>query len=95
MTEKSLHEDTIVVHDGYDASLHHGSLTVPLYQTSTYSFENAEQGERRFSGDEDGLIYSRLGNPTVQLLESRMAALEKGQGALAFGSGMALSLINI
>ncbi len=89
MTEKSLHEDTIVVHDGYDASLHHGSLTVPLYQTSTYSFENAEQGERRFSGDEDGLIYSRLGNPTVQLLESRMAALEKGQGALAFGSGMA------
>lgn len=89
MKEKSLHEDTIVVHTGYDASLHHGSLTVPLYQTSTYSFETAEQGERRFSGEEDGLIYSRLGNPTVQLLEARITALERGAGALAFGSGMA------
>lgn len=89
LTKKDLHEDTIVIHDGYEATMHHGSLTVPLYQTSTYSFETAEQGERRFSGDEEGLIYSRLGNPTVQLLESRMMALEKGEGALAFGSGMA------
>lgn len=89
MKKKALHEDTIVAHTGYDASLHHGSLTMPLYQTSTYSFENAEQGERRFSGEEEGLIYSRLGNPTVQLLEARMTALEKGAGALAFGSGMA------
>ncbi|AOV07210.1 methionine gamma-lyase [Sporosarcina ureilytica] len=89
MKEKSLHEDTVVVHTGYDAKSHHGSLTVPLYQTSTFSFETAEQGESRFAGDEAGLIYSRLGNPTVQLLEERMTALEKGKGALAFGSGMA------
>lgn len=89
MNKKSLHKDTLVIHEGYDDKLHHGSLTVPLYQTSTYSFENAVQGERRFSGEEAGNIYSRLGNPTVRVLEERMAALENGAGALAFGSGMA------
>lgn len=89
MKNKRLHEDTVVVHTGYDASQHHGSLTMPLYQTSTYSFDSAEQGERRFAGEEEGPIYSRLGNPTVRLLEDRMIALEEGEGALAFGSGMA------
>src|SRR5690606_27406377 len=60
-----------------------------LFQTSTFTFQTAEQGERRFSGEEDGYIYSRLGNPTVRALEERMALLEKGEAALAFGSGMA------
>ena len=68
---------------------HHGSLAVPLYQTSTFSFETASQGEDRFSGAEEGNIYSRLGNPTVRVLEERMTALENGEGTLAFGSGMA------
>ena len=68
---------------------HHGSLTTPLYQTSTFSFESAKQGEQRFSGEEAGPIYSRLGNPTVHVLEERMTMLENGKGALAFGSGMA------
>lgn len=89
MKEKQLHMDTLVIHEGYDNQLHHGSLAVPLYQTSTYSFETAEQGENRFSGVEEGNIYSRLGSPTVKVLEDRMTALEKGAGSLAFGSGMA------
>lgn len=89
MKNEQLHEDTIVVHTGYDIRQYHGSLTMPLYQTSTFSFESAEQGERRFAGEEEGPIYSRLGNPTVRLLEERMTALEEGEGALAFGSGMA------
>ena len=89
MNKPTLHKDTLVIHEGYDDTKHHGSLTVPLYQTSTYSFENAAQGERRFSGEEAGNIYSRLGNPTVRILEERIAALENGAGALAFGSGMA------
>ena len=54
-----------------------------------FSFDTAIQGERRFAGIEDGNIYSRLGNPTVRVLEERMTALENGGGALAFGSGMA------
>ena len=89
MEENHLHKDTLVIHEGYDDKAHHGSLAVPLYQTSTYSFETAEQGENRFSGAESGPIYSRLGNPTVSILEDRMTALENGQGTLAFGSGMA------
>ena len=83
------HKDTLIVHKGYDDNKHHGSLAVPLYQTSTFSFDTAIQGERRFAGIEDGNIYSRLGNPTVRVLEERMTALENGGGALAFGSGMA------
>ncbi|MDW0110339.1 methionine gamma-lyase [Sporosarcina aquimarina] len=83
------HKDTETIHTGYESSSHHGSLAVPLYQTSTFAFETAEQGERRFAGEEEGGIYSRLGNPTVRVLEERMTALEKGEGTLAFGSGMA------
>jgi len=89
MDKKNLHKDTIVIHEGYDGREHQGSLAVPLYQTSTFSFETALQGENRFSGVEEGNIYSRLGNPTVRVLEERMTALENGKGALAFGSGMA------
>ena len=59
-----------------------GSLAVPLYQTSTFSFETASQGENRFAGVEEGNIYSRLGNPTVRVLEERMTALENGKGRL-------------
>ena len=89
MTKGNLHKDTLVIHEGYDDKLHHGSLAVPLYQTSTYAFDTAKQGENRFSGVEAGPIYSRLGNPTVSVLEDRMTALENGEGTLAFGSGMA------
>jgi methionine-gamma-lyase len=81
--------DTSVVHDGYDAKGMLGSLSVPIFQTSTYAFETAEQGERRFSGKENGYIYTRLGNPTVSVLEERIAALEGGEKGLAFSSGMA------
>ncbi|MUV37476.1 Methionine gamma-lyase [Lentibacillus sp. JNUCC-1] len=66
-----------------------GSLVPPLFQTSTYTFESAEQGERRFAGEEPGYVYSRLGNPTVTVLEERIAALEGGERGLAFASGMA------
>jgi methionine-gamma-lyase len=60
-----------------------------LYQTSVFVFDSAEQGERRFAGNEDGFVYSRLGNPTVKMFEEKMAALENGDAALAFSSGMA------
>ncbi len=81
--------ETAVIHDGYDAKEMAGSLTPPVFQTSTYTFESAEQGERRFAGDEAGYIYSRLGNPTTAALEERIAVLEGGERGLAFGSGMA------
>ncbi len=81
--------DTMVIHGGYDSKEHLGSLTTPLYQTSTFTFDSAELGELRFAGEEDGFIYSRLGNPTVKVLEERIAQLEGGEAGLAFSSGMA------
>lgn len=81
--------ETEVIHNGYNSSQFEGSLVPPLFQTSTFTFDSAEQGERRFSGEEQGYIYSRLGNPTIKILEDRVAALEKGEAGLAFGSGMA------
>lgn len=89
MKDKEFRFETEAIHAGYDAKLNEGSLIPPLYQTSTYAFSSAEEGENRFAGIEDGYIYSRLGNPTVAILEERMAALEKGEAALAFASGMA------
>lgn len=89
MKEDQWHFETEVIHAGYHSKDHQGSLTPPIYQSSAFSFTSAEQGEKRFAGIEDGFIYSRLGNPTVKVLEERMAALEKGEAALAFSSGMA------
>lgn len=63
-------------------------MTPPLYQTATFVFDRAETGEKRFAGEEEGHIYSRLGNPTVQLAEQKIAAIEEAEAALAFGSGM-------
>ncbi|WP_410984137.1 methionine gamma-lyase [Bacillus cereus] len=81
--------ETALIHHGYDSKMHKGSLTPPLFQTSTYTFETAQQGEASFAGQDPSYIYSRLGNPTVELFEERMAVLEGGESALAFGSGMA------
>ncbi|ALX49796.1 methionine gamma-lyase [Lentibacillus amyloliquefaciens] len=89
MTKRQNNLETSVIHDGYDSADLLGSLAPPLFQTSTFTFETAEQGERRFAGEEDGYMYSRLGNPTVTVLEEKMAALEKGERGLAFASGMA------
>jgi methionine-gamma-lyase len=89
MKDKGLRFETEVIHEGYSSEEHLGSLVPPLYQSSTFTFTSAEQGEKRFSGIEEGFIYSRLGNPTVQILEERVARLEKGEAALAFSSGMA------
>ncbi|MCM3163591.1 methionine gamma-lyase [Metabacillus litoralis] len=80
---------TKAIHAGYDPKEHKDSLSPPIYQTSTFTFSTLEQGAKRFSGEEEGYIYSRLSNPTVAVLEERMAQLEDGEAALAFSSGMA------
>lgn len=66
-----------------------GSATVPIYQTSTFQFENAEHGARCFSGEESGYIYTRIANPTIHALETLVANLESGQQGIATSSGMA------
>lgn len=66
-----------------------GSATVPIYQTSTFFFDNADHGAQCFSGESDGFIYTRIGNPTISALEKQLALLENGFGGIATGSGMA------
>ncbi|TYR81440.1 methionine gamma-lyase [Priestia megaterium] len=81
--------ETKAIHSGYDSTKHLDSLAPPIYQTSTFTFSSLEQGANRFAGAEGGYVYSRLSNPTVTILEERIAQLEAGEAALAFGSGMA------
>jgi len=66
-----------------------GSAVTPIYQTSTFQFKSAEHGAQCFSGESDGYIYTRIGNPTISDLENTMADLENGFGGIATGSGMA------
>jgi methionine-gamma-lyase len=87
--DKNSHFETKQIHAGYSANEHSDSLATPLYQTSTFCFPDAETGEGRFAGTDSGYVYSRLGNPTVKVLEDRIAVLENGEKGLAFGSGMA------
>lgn len=79
---------TRAIHHGYDPLSADGALTPPLHLTSTFAFETAEQGGARFAGEAPGHIYSRISNPTTDLLEQRMASLEGGEAAVAMASGM-------
>src|SRR5262245_22340313 len=79
---------TRAIHHGYDPLANHGSLVPPVYMTSTFAFADTATGGRRFAGDERGYIYTRLGNPTLELLEARLASLEAGEAALVTASGM-------
>lgn len=79
---------TRAIHHGYDASAHLGALVPPIYLSATFAFDSVESGQRRFAGEEPGYMYTRIANPTLALLEARMAALEGGAAAVAFASGM-------
>lgn len=78
---------TRAVHAGYRKN-EMGALATPIYQTSTFIFDNAQQGGRRFAGEEEGYIYSRLGNPTNSQVEDKIANLEGGEAAVSSASGM-------
>ncbi len=65
-----------------------GALSTPIYQTSTFAFKDADQGARRFAGEEEGYIYTRLGNPNHTAVERKLAALEGGEAAAVAASGM-------
>lgn len=84
---KKMHFETKAIHGGYEKNKF-GALATPIYQTSTFIFDNAEQGGRRFALEEDGYIYSRLGNPTNQQVEEKVALLEEGEACVSAASGM-------
>lgn len=79
---------TLAIHAGNFERETFGALATPIYQSSTFYFDNCEIGGKRFAGEESGYIYTRLGNPTTSVLEKKVAALENADDAVAFGSGM-------
>lgn len=66
----------------------YGSLATPIHQTATFIFDSAEQGGKRFAGEEEGYIYTRLGNPTNTILEEKLAMLEGGEACMSMASGI-------
>ncbi|KXJ56822.1 MAG: methionine gamma-lyase [Colwellia sp. Phe_37] len=85
---ESKYIETQAIHSGRINDEQFGSLATPLYQTSTFIFDNAQQGADRFAGEAEGYIYSRLGNPTTRQLEMRVAAMEGMEDAAATATGM-------
>jgi O-acetylhomoserine (thiol)-lyase len=81
--------DTLKIHAGYQPKDHNGSIQVPIYQTTAFEIGSPERAERLLRFEEVGLLYTRVGNPTVAALEGRAAALEGGLASVAVASGMA------
>ncbi|WP_453991318.1 PLP-dependent aspartate aminotransferase family protein [Bacillus nitroreducens] len=91
-------DETILLHGGQSPDPTTGSRAVPIYQTTSFVFHNTDHAQSLFSLDESGNIYSRIGNPTVDVLEKRIALLEDGVAAVATSSGMAaiaLAIMNV
>ena len=86
---KKVRPETLAIHAGIESPPQHGPVSVPIFQSATFSFSEADEGAARFAGTEPGYIYTRLGNPTVGALESALAQLEGGFAGLGTASGMA------
>ncbi|MCA0201007.1 MAG: PLP-dependent transferase [Proteobacteria bacterium] len=91
MSNVKLHPDTIAVHGGWRADPATGAVAVPIYQTTSYQFRDTQHAANLFALKELGNIYTRLMNPTQDVLENRLAQLEGGVAALALASGQAAS----
>lgn len=89
MADSNLGFDTLKVRGGYNPRDHNNAVSVPIYQTASFELESTERAERMYRFKEFGYLYSRVGNPTVTVLEERVAALDGGSAAIALGSGMA------
>ncbi|MEJ2092118.1 MAG: aminotransferase class I/II-fold pyridoxal phosphate-dependent enzyme [Syntrophobacterales bacterium] len=85
----SMGRATAAIHRGGLAAPIYGEVSVPIFQTATFGFPNAEAGAARFTGEEPGFIYTRMGNPTVHALEEAITALEQGTSGHATATGMA------
>jgi O-acetylhomoserine (thiol)-lyase len=95
MTAKSKHPETIVLHAGHRHDSATNSVAVPIYQTTSFQFNSTEHAANLFGLKEFGNIYTRIMNPTTDVLEQRLAALEGGVAALALASGQAASAFSI
>ncbi len=92
---KTYHPETLVLHAGYRSDPATTAVAVPIYQTTSYQFASAEHASNLFALKELGNVYTRLMNPTTDVLEKRLAALEGGVGGLVVASGQAASALSI
>src|SRR5262245_30642084 len=95
MSTQSHHAETMLLHAGWRADPATGAVAVPIYQTTSYQFRDTEHAANLFALKELGNIYSRIMNPTTDVLEKRVAALEGGAAALALASGQAASALAV
>lgn len=98
MSTENYRPETLALHAGQQPDAATGSRAVPIYQTTSYQFKNSEHAANLFALKEFGNIYTRLMNPTTDVLEKRIAALDGGIGALATASGssaISLSILNL
>ncbi len=93
--EKELRFDTIALHGGHTLDADTRSRAVPIYQTTSYVFEDSDHAARLFALEQPGFIYTRIMNPTTGVLEQRAAMLEGGVGGLAFSSGQAATTAGV
>jgi O-acetylhomoserine/O-acetylserine sulfhydrylase len=94
-TTENLHYETLQVHAGQEPAAGTNARAVPIFQTTSYTFNDAEHGARLFALEEFGNIYTRIMNPTTEVFERRMAALEGGVAGLAAASGQAAQLLTV
>ena len=94
-TSESLKPETLALHAGWRADPATGAVAVPIYQTTSYQFESAAEAAALFGLQKLGNIYTRIMNPTNDVLEKRVAALEGGVAALALASGQAASALSV
>jgi len=95
MTSKTMHPETMMLHAGPRADSGTGAVAVPIFQTSSFQFRDTEHASNLFALKEIGPVYSRIGNPTCDALEQKVAAMEGGVAALAVSSGQAASAVAI
>ena len=95
MTYESKNNETIVLHAGHRSDPTTNAVAVPIYQTTSFQFDNTEHASNLFALKELGNIYTRIMNPTNDVLEKRLAALEGGVAALAVSSGQSASMIAV
>jgi len=95
MEERFKNLETLALHAGHNPDRETHSRAVPIYQTTSYTFEDSEQAAKLFALAQPGNIYTRLMNPTTDVLEKRLAALEGGIAGLGFSSGMSAILVSI
>src|ERR1700751_1569033 len=84
-----MRRETLAIHGGYDVDPTTKAVAVPIYQTVAYEFDSADHGAALFDLEVEGYRYSRISNPTVEVLERRVAALEGGVAALCVATGQA------